>query len=763
MANGKAQVTDLDLSNISVNLTDYLSDIRNYEGFVQCNSPYIGGLLNNVYRKKIVNEDGHNIIRIHNGHIYSLFGGAFYIDGEKYSDIDTHSFVLEEYKDKYVKELDTKIVVNFNGKILEKTHDLDFSYDYVLSADEQKLSFASAQTTASSYSEFLANLSYYEITSSSITTKLGSLGSVIISGAVLSVSTLSGLLSNNGISTSNIIHVQYDASGMIFETASDFATLYRKKDGTFAISKVANVCKSALVSYWTKGEKIKTSFGFDTLYYNKFISGISYNNSVLTYDVDRIIRVTSDYIVYGDSSGKKWKISIKDNDIPVYTVDDDFIYFNTIDYNNTYSFASEKLLCRSDDYNDRVLMTGATGDTGLYVSSYKSNAQVMNYESFSTIYASTSMKLGSSFSQPFPNDMVHPVEIFLPETAGGAAVYKYTIIFGGYATYDTTKELSLDGTTFPVDETANQLYNTPVLMKISDTYINEKVGSYGDYSYILAKSQRQENILGYYEFTLSEIKDIFLVQGSFYGVTDKYIFSLSVENSNLSINNVVANKLDLQFLGAFPTMALFYSKLDKSIYSFTGDATLTKLKEAYRINNIYSTYCDPSRLTMIISTNIGTLIVYQNQTILLDDLYTKNAIYYDGNSYIVGDYMLSLSYKEEFEISPIRLLTGFYGVGSNTKSINDCVYIRLAKNTVTKGYIKLKSYTFTDKTVGSAEKRIDLIDTNFDKLSESFFIRYQPQNQTGVGFSLEIESTNPIISISIGHTPEGSQVSRVSL
>ena len=78
MANGKSQITDIDIENVSVNLTDYLEDIKPYEGFIQCNSPYIGGLLNNVYKRNIQLPNGHKLVRMHNGNMYTIVGGTLY-------------------------------------------------------------------------------------------------------------------------------------------------------------------------------------------------------------------------------------------------------------------------------------------------------------------------------------------------------------------------------------------------------------------------------------------------------------------------------------------------------------------------------------------------------------------------------------------------------------------------------------------------------------------------------------------------------------
>ena len=761
MANGKSQITDIDIENVSVNLTDYLEDIKPYEGFIQCNSPYIGGLLNNVYKRNIQLPNGHKLVRMHNGNMYTIVGGTLYKNGIEIANVSTDSFYKEAYTDPIVQETgDSMLTIRYGGVAIQKKYLLNYNYCYDIVGGTLRITIAPA--TASSWAEFEKGLAYTTITSSgTVTNWNGDQASIVTLQGVVSMSSLK---SNT---TSTAVHIQYDASGVIVESSTDIYSMCSTPSlrSTVKYNHVQNICKGAGVSYWIRGEKLFTPGGFDTLYYRKFISGISYNNSVVTYDVDKILGGDSNSIIYADPSGSKWKLTVYHNATAQYTVDDDYIYFNTTSYENTYSFKEDKIFCRSDDYNDRVLLTGPTGNNGLYVSAYKSNAQVMNYSGFATVYPEVENQLGSTYKKLELEDLeTHPIEIFSPNTAGGVAYYKHSITFvdGTADVYDIFQESSLDCTMYPISTDGNTLYNTPVLMDISDTYINEKIGSIGNYSYILAKSQRQENICGYYEYTLSEISKIFITQGSFYGITDRYIFDLSVVNSQLQINRVVANKLDLVFLGAFPNTALFYSKLDKSIYAFTGDAILTKLKEAYRINEIYSTYCDPSRLTMIIATDIGTLIFYQNQTFLLDYIHTKDEIYYDDNTYIIGDTFLSLSYKPDYDIAPITLQTEFYGLGSNVKSVNDCVYIRLAKNGIGKGYLKITSYCLNEKTVESKTKTIDIIDSMFDKVTDSFLVRYQPQNQSASGFSVKLETTNPIISLSIGHTTEAVQNARIN-
>lgn len=749
MANGKAEITDIDLSNISVNLTEYLSNIQPYNGFIQCNSPWVGGMVNNVYKKNLRIRDGHKFVRIKDGDLYTVFGTGLYKNYEKIGNIKTGYFAKVPYKDPYITETDIKVLVNYNGQTVEFEKHLDYSYDYVEIDGILYVTVAPAFST--SLSDFTSVARTYAIDATGVNTLTGANMQYVYSQALHTVD-LSGATA-----------IQYDPSGLIVDTSSGIRTYYTDSSSVNKTGSVSNVLHADGVSYWTRGEKLKTKSGFDVLYYNKFVSGISYNNSVLTYDVDRIVHVGEDYIVYEDPNGNKWKLFIAGSNFPMFSVDDDFIYFNTISYENTYSFQTGLMFCRSDDYNDRILICGTSSGLGLWATGYHSNAIEQNFQNFATAYPAVSHNLGGSYAMFLEDDYIHPIEIFRPTVSGGAAVYDGSLVFASQLTYSLHKDVTLVGTTFAINSSYNTLYNTPVLMEIADTYINEKVGIVQDHSYIIAKSQRQENILGYYEFTLSEIKQIFLIQGSFYGINDRFIFRIGVSDSVLSINGVAANKLDLEFLGAFPQYALFYSKLDKSLYSFTGDENMAKIKECYRINEIKQAYCDPSRLTMIISTDIGTLIVYQNQMFLLEDLIPEGKIFYDNNNYVVGEYLLSFRQTEGFECMPIKMQTSFYGIGGSVKSINDCVYIKVAKNEIEKGYLKIKSYAMNSECTESNEKTYNLFASDFDKITRSMFIRYQPQRQSASGFSIKLESTSPIVSISIGHTPEAIQNTKYNL
>jgi hypothetical protein len=217
-----------------------------------------------------------------------------------------------------------------------------------------------------------------------------------------------------------------------------------------------------------------------------------------------------------------------------------------------------------------------------------------------------------------------------------------------------------------------------------------------DKAYISPKNLLGEPLFGYYNYTETFMDELFVLQTGIYGIDGDFIYSLQYSNSVLTSQEIVTNIKDLQYLGAFPLMALFWSELDKSIYIFTGDNNLKKLKEAYRINTVGAIYCDPARLTMFISTDIGLIVLYQEQVFLLDYplIEGENKIYYDNGKYIVDNDSIAFTPFENAESQTIRIKTEFYGESRMIKSVNDCVFVRITKNdSLTSGTVKIKAYT----------------------------------------------------------------------
>ena len=820
MADGKAQITDLNLTQIDANLSDYLSDIRPYEGFVQCNSPWIGGLLNNVYKKKVTGlPEGHKLLKVHNGDIYSLTvenenKNGVYKNNIKIGEVENVQPKVRDYTDPFCRTTaNNELIINYyDVKNYIISYDVPFTYDYVeyennlyitiypignIKYEDFKNSSSGINTFVFSHTQLLPISDNYRgldavyICNGDVNTEDGFIPSVgdYIMSYFESLQTINDNLYYFNISPLGIVMyfnwIETMASGKKTEKKCIFlnycAVLGKPKINDRG-QTIPDVDFSHTNNVWTRGLLIPSSSDFCCLIYNNEITGISINNSVLTYDVDKIVKIkpcSFDYssglpnrytgsIVY-ESEGKLKELYCEKNEDNLlnYSISGNYVFFSTVGYYNTLNLETGELFCRSDDWNDRLvpMVTDKdTAKTGMFVSGWNVNAITLNKNAFSSQYSQQVLSYMAEIlyrnyrflrvSNRQDLELKHNIEIYGSNSPGENAKYISSIGYGSEDQVVTYKDFSLEGTLYPQNTDNNMLYNLPVLFEPKDSYINEMFVTDKKSSYILVKAQNKETLLGYYLFTETEVNNIFLTQGQFYGVNDKYIYSVGLDNSVVSINGVVANKQDLMFLGAFPTMALFWSKLDKSLYSFTGDAILRKVKEAYRINNIYNVYCDPSRLTMIISTDIGVIIIYQNQTMLLEEMKEPiEHIYYDSNTYVLDDTLLSLSEQEDFEPQNIKLHTEYYGVGSGVKSVNDCVYIRIARGKKN-GFIKFQSFVLNDRSTASEEKTVDLPDSVFDPITNSAYIKYQPKNQAGLGFSVKIETTNPVVSMAIGHKPE---------
>ena len=820
MADGKAQITDLNLTQIDANLSDYLSDIRPYEGFVQCNSPWIGGLLNNVYKKKVAGlPEGHKLLKVHNGDIYSLKvenenKNGVYKNNIKIGEVENVQPKVRDYTDPFCRvTANNELIINYHDvKNYTISYDVPFTYDYAEYENNLYITIypignikyedfnnysSGISTFVFSHTELLPISNNYKglqavyICNGEINTEEGffpKVGDYIINHFE-SLDTIKDNLYYFTISPMGIVMYfnlsETVAGGEKIEKKSIFLN-YCSVLGKPKINDRGQTIKDVDFSHtnnvWTRGLLIPSSSDFCCLIYNNAITGISINNSVLTYDVDKIVKIKpcsfdnstskpnryTGSIIY-ESEGKLKELYCEKNEDNLlnYSIAGNYVFFNTVGYYNTLNLETGELFCRSDDWNDRlvpIVTNKDTAKTGMFVSGWNVNALTVNKNAFSSQYSQQVLSYMAEvsytnyrfFTVVNREDLKfkHNIEIYASNSPGENAKYISSFGFGSENQVVTYKDYSLEDTLYPQNTDNNMLYNLPVLFEVKNSYINEMFVTDKKNSYILVKAQNKETLLGYYLFTETEVNNIFLTQGQFYGVNDKYIYSVGLDNSVVSINGVVANKQDLMFLGAFPTMALFWSKLDKSLYSFTGDAILRKVKEAYRINNIYNVYCDPSRLTMIISTDIGVIIIYQNQTMLLEEMKEPiEHIYYDSNTYVLDDTLLSLSEQEDYEPQNIKLHTEYYGVGSGVKSVNDCVYIRIAKGKKN-GFIKFQSFVLNDRSTASEEKTVDLPDSVFDPITNSAYIKYQPKNQAGLGFSVKIETTNPVVSMAIGHKPE---------
>lgn len=804
MANKQSEITPINLKTANVNLDDEQIEITNYEGFNKKNSYYIGGQLKNWYYKAFQLPDyapvGSKIIYQNGQHLYWQDGaGHIYEDNIIiYEDSNKYHYVKETVSGWIFVDYITDI--NYSNVKFRQTNDYTYEFNFTYDNEERDAfiitdsAYSIAVTVgvlpelgSSNYllvalykADGTYDVKYFDtslLEFRSITTAYRVVGNYVVKAPTVSSAT----------------RTNADCVAIESETSTTYALACVDKEGAKSISKTHGAyygreseSKASSTSVgWTRGKKIVTYAeigGHKTfvLYYNLYQTGISINGSVVVDNIDHVVFVASDSIYYVDSEGNLVKLyaEIDGDDSTFYfdclpIVKNRYLLLNTTSYMNTIDLNTGKSFPRSCDYNDRLLIATGTGSTMKPIASaVNEQVEVLSDVYCSTVYPWTYIKTdlttltSSDIQNIWPDDEIDNVQVnfYLGSSVGETPEYIMSELVQTDGTSTTLKSGKLIGMTYPMND--SPLYCVPATATFMETYLNYCLVNNGSFSFLTQTDQYQNMLFAYYITSYINLQGLFVMQGTIYGVTENgYIIAMTVSDNTIQDTKVVCNKGDFQYIGCTPTMAFLRSSMDRSIYAFTGDQTLTKLYDCNNVSDIYSYYNNASSGVVALNTNIGIIGLYDGQIAVIEGLGNNSIpIYYADDCFIVdNNYMFSPYKKEGFLPYPVILETKFYGVGSEVKSVNDCVYIRLySENNEANGQVKVWCETMNDKCQKSKEKIFYMNKSMFD-YNGMAYIRYQPALQSGTGFRVHIESDFSIVSISIGHRPETVQNSSINL
>ena len=308
----------------------------------------------------------------------------------------------------------------------------------------------------------------------------------------------------------------------------------------------------------------------------------------------------------------------------------------------------------------------------------------------------------------------------------------------------------------------NNIYLSPdILASYKQLSNNDWVISSDENSYIVIKYDFENQLLYKIGTLIQNIDDIFSIQGQFYAIKNNTLYLITISEGIITSNSIIYYLQDLQFIGATLQYALFYSPKQKSVYVFSGDRKLELLGATNEIDYVNTYFYDNSQNTIFIGCD-KFILCYKDSyfwKIYIPDV--KQFYFTDRGIEFIADDKIGLIHnyyhaddKAEMEHIPIELETAFYGFGQNRIGIIDCWTLRLYSKDKAEGKIKLRVTSLTDKGTEGEEREITLRAEDWDKVTSTYLLRFQPRLQRGIGLSLAIESDFELYDLQVSATPD---------
>ena len=386
-------------------------------------------------------------------------------------------------------------------------------------------------------------------------------------------------------------------------------------------------------------------------YYNNIPVQVSYKNKVMCNQVDYAYFSGSNVYIVLDEITYRLDIT---SGVKLQIIDDRFIVVNSPStFNNTYDMLTGKSFCRNISYNGSVLWT------------IPSNALIQEPEERGTFYVATGINIQGQIKDNPLQGTIWPsfpvyglkdsnfqlLDIYNDTSVATIEVYKgtkesptvpqFAFSLGGY------KDLS--GYIYPSSN--NTLYSVSEIDTYSETNTGYQLIKTPVGTFINAMSNRQSFTFSYYLGTLSEFKEIFVLRGFSYGITDSgYVARMTMSNNTLVDVALVTKVGTMKLIGNTQEYALFYSPMDKTLRIFDSSLKLTTAREFSIAEPLYYT-CRPEDDEIAIATSEGIYLFFNegitfiessvNQLKFCDDwLLAGDRVY----SYYSGDSTLDIEY-----------------------------------------------------------------------------------------------------------------------
>ena len=489
------------------------------------------------------------------------------------------------------------------------------------------------------------------------------------------------------------------------------------------------------------------------------------NECLITY----IQREDSDEVdlLYGDFEGNYYLL--KKSETPKLKKVYNQIVTNALYNYNCYFLDKNKLGCYATGFN--------------YSQSLFSSLNIYNASVFDTVkYTAAAIneyKLKDNASillNPFPCHLLYSpeditflsVDVFQTDEANIVPVYTNSYYWNGIRTLKTIDD-DLVGLPYPTDTNGNVSYNPSLFSEIINIFGNKLMIKENSVLYFLQTYDNEPVMSFYMASGVENIENAFIIQGQYYGIIDDNIFTMQYNNGVVVDIVFIVSVKNLQYVGNTPYEALFFSKTNRCLYSFTGANVLNQKQFIDKISEVRNYLYNPATQTVFLITDIGVLFYGLFGMFLLDYTNITNIFLLDNGIVMSdnnGNYRYIKYYLDEgdtdYEKQNIRLETSFYGMNNEMVTINDCLYFRIFSEEHEEGDLKVSATTISLSGRKTEETTFKIKASDWDKITHTIYLRYQPKTQRGLGVAFAIDSPFKIASMSVGSQPDAVLVDKVS-
>ena len=497
------------------------------------------------------------------------------------------------------------------------------------------------------------------------------------------------------------------------------------------------------------------------------------------------------HVIYYDSDEQSWcRISYNSSASVTFKIIGNLAVFDTSERNNCINLDTNEMYHWASDWNNRINVAKPEKN-GVQLFYVYSDA-----ESVAAPLRSKSTPLSSAqnpnWLNPYPSSATFaPIITYSSDSENNITALaatpsvdgEFVDVYNNYDYFQTINSSDVNGGCVLIINSglvnssiypAETRLNIPLFFTVTNGLYDLTIVSFGKNAYAVIYYDTKIR----YQYTLNSVSSfdiVFVIQGQAYGVVRDKIYSISYSQNTIQGTQPVTTVEGLQFIGATIYNAYFYSQIARIIYVFSADNSMKVFSQADTFAEVTGAAYIPSTGSILIGVNeekgndaTGCLyILNENFGIYrVNDIkgFSTANISNDGSVICITNngtmYQISYEPMTDFTKKDIILDTAYYGAGSNVVSVNDCWYVRVTDPEHNTGEIKLQISTLTDIGRQTETKIFKIKENDWDELTDTVYLRYQPKLQRAVGVSLHIESPFKIGYIGVGATPETLQLNK---